>query len=110
MGIIDVSVTLDDFQTLVASADVGDLGAGYVFIIAQTGVFISHPISSFVKDTKTIHDFDDSLRIETLQLAVDSTSEDFIVVDHVDVRSGQLGAVASLPPIRRSAFSPPLRF
>ena len=74
---------------LAASADVGDLGAGYGFIISQTRVFISHPISSFVKDNRTIHDFDDSLSIETLQSAVDSTSEEIIVVDHVDDRSGQ---------------------
>ena len=96
-GIVDVSLTLDDFQTLVASADVGAPGAGYGIIISKTGIFISHPISSFIKDSKTIRDFDDSLSIEKIQSAVDSTSEDFIVVDHVDDRSGQQSWVFLAP-------------
>ena len=96
-GIIAAELTLDDLQTLVASTIGGDYGARYGFIISQAGKFISHPISSFVADNKNIHDFDDSLSIETLQATVDSTSKEIIVVDHVDNRSGQQSWVFLAP-------------
>jgi hypothetical protein len=96
-GIIAAELTLDDLQTLVASTIVGDFGAGYGFIISQAGKFISHPINSFVADNKTIHDFDGSLSIETLQATVDAASKEIIVADHVDNRSGQQSWVFLAP-------------
>ena len=45
-GIVDVSLTLGQFQELVGSIDLGRAAAGYGFIASNDGVFIYHPINA----------------------------------------------------------------
>lgn len=52
-GTIGVSLTLEQFQTLVGAVSFGDVGTGYGFIVSKTGDFIYHPESKFVNETMT---------------------------------------------------------
>ncbi|MBC8279337.1 MAG: cache domain-containing protein, partial [Chloroflexi bacterium] len=84
-GTIDVSLTLEQFQTLVGAVDFGEVGTGYGFIVSKTGDFIYHPESRFVNDTLNITDYDPLLSIATINDA--SQTEEgtkLSVFNHVD--------------------------
>lgn len=93
-GTIDVSLTLEQFQTLVGAVSFGDVGTGYGFIVSKTGDFIYHPESKFVNDTLNITDYDPLLTIATINDA--SQTEEgtklsvFNHVDHQSVRESWL--------------------
>ena len=89
-GIIDVSLTLDQFQELIGTIDLKSPGVGYGFILSKTGTFIAHPIREFVTGQINISDISDSLTEESLRdFAEYWQSEQTIIEDHVDERSGQ---------------------
>jgi hypothetical protein len=89
-GIIDVSLTLDGFQELVGSVDLGRFDADYGFLISESEVFISHPIDEFVKDQRNISSFEHISSVEHLRLLARSQDNSGIVVlDHQDVQSGR---------------------
>lgn len=89
-GTIDVSLTLEQFQTLVGAVSFGDVGTGYGFIVSKTGDFIYHPESKFVNETLNITDYDPLLTIATINDA--SQTEEgtkLSVFNHVDHQSGR---------------------
>ncbi|MBT97369.1 MAG: hypothetical protein CL902_01925, partial [Dehalococcoidia bacterium] len=89
-GTIDVSLTLEQFQTLVGELDFGDVGTGYGFIISKTGDFIYHPESRFVNQALNITDYDPQLSISVIN-GTSQTEEGstLSVFNHVDQQSGR---------------------
>ena len=56
--------------------------------MSPTGVFVSHPISSFVENRSTLSDFDDSLDAGNIRIILRTSEEGVLRVDHLDERSG----------------------
>ena len=97
-GVIDVSLTLREFQQLVSSVNLGQPAAGYGFILSQSGKFIYHPIEALVTEQRTISDLNQLFSIEYLhQSATTPGSEEVIVFDHTDENSGRSSWVYFAP-------------
>ena len=56
--------------------------------MSPTGVFVSHPISSFVENRSTLSDFDDSLDAGNIRIILRTSEEGVLRVDRLDERSG----------------------
>lgn len=97
-GVIDVSLTLGQFQNLVGAVDFGENGTGYGFIVSRTGDFIYHPDSGFVNETLNISDFDPELNI--VDIGATSRTEDetpYAVLNHIDPQSGRSSWLVMAP-------------
>jgi len=64
IGVVFTSMSLDQYQALVQSLDLGD--TGYGFILSKKGAFVAHPIHSYVMESKTIFELAEEVGDETL--------------------------------------------
>jgi hypothetical protein len=88
-GTVGASVSLHQFQEQLTFRGLLSPGSGYGFIVTQKGIFVSHPIDSFVEDRRTLSDFDQSLDAGNIRVILRTSQEGVLRVDHVDEASGQ---------------------
>jgi len=99
-GVVDVSLTLNEFQDLLAGVSLaGRPAAGYGFIVSQTGVFIAHPIEEFVTQGINLSGFETGLTIDDLQRSFQENinTGDHVLLEHVDPQSGRESLVFLAP-------------
>jgi uncharacterized membrane protein YeaQ/YmgE (transglycosylase-associated protein family) len=96
-GIISADMKLADIQKLVSELTPGNQGGGYGFIVSQTGLFISHPISDFVNKERNIIDINPDWDVGNLQNQYKENDNKPFIMDHVDIESKQESWVFFVP-------------
>lgn len=91
-GVVDVSLTLDEVQALMAGISLdGHQAAGYGFIVSQTGVFIAHPFAEFVTQGTGLSELAEGLTVDDLKRMYEENKNpgEPVILEHLDTRSGR---------------------
>ena len=88
-GVVNASVSLDQFQEQLTNPGSANSGSSYGFIVSANGEFVSYPVDSFVEDQKTLSDIGESLDAGNLLVILRTAEEGVLRVDHLDEQSGQ---------------------
>ena len=101
-GVVNASVSLDQFQEQLTLSGTANPGSGYGFIVSATGAFVSYPIDSFVEDQKLLSDIGESLDAGNLLVILRTAEEGVLRVDHLNQYQGGMCIAGVLTTTERT--------